>query len=523
MFWPRTMNFDLNRTCSDDPVLIGEEARDSRENMVCPDSVIRFGIERGDHPYSFPNFEYCVRSPPSIELWAKHVLEQLDYVERLRSAGVLHAMRNSLEMKVDRDLSWIDTAISRWSCDSHTFITSWGEMSPTLEDVFCIMRLEIYGERVYHPDMDADLTAREKATVSALSYALGEGSKMPSLFKNGEEVPAEPVKNGKNTFSGWVRYWFKDLSLRYRIKKWGAVDQFHGHDGPGFSDPLRLHHLAAFIALWLARFIVPCRPSDGINSALFPLAAILGSGKRVSLGPLFLGTLYVQLDGLKAGMEKSLGRFDLPTHLCTPFLQMFFYERFPSAAPMPKKVLRESGQSPASRCARWASGKCVEPLSAVLDIEERFVARPYIAGADNDGVYCLGAYAAKDVTVHGSRAKSWTENQIFLALITMSGLLPAVTNSGGFTAVDYCPARVVRQFGYDKGLSCIPPLNQEVGVDLAYNRFLIGRRRLALEKLGSLTLPSCRRVGMATRQWAKHWDKNLVSFQQYVWGGSRYI
>lgn len=70
----------------------------------------------------------------------------------------------------------------------------------------------------------------------------------------------------------------------------------HGNAEDGFIGPGMegdkwgsVEHLAAFITYWLSQYVLMGRPQDGICHELFPLIAILASGRPIPLAPLFLG------------------------------------------------------------------------------------------------------------------------------------------------------------------------------------------------------------------------------------------
>ena len=79
-------------------------------------------------------------------------------------------------------------------------------------------------------------------------------------------------------------------------------------------------YLAAFLAYWLSRYILEGAPKDGVDLSVFDIAVYLASGLSVALGPLFLGTLYRQLDMYQVGAKNSKGRYDVISFVSTSFL-----------------------------------------------------------------------------------------------------------------------------------------------------------------------------------------------------------
>ncbi|KAL6979923.1 hypothetical protein U1Q18_021578 [Sarracenia purpurea var. burkii] len=150
--------------------------------------------------------------------------------------------------------------------------------------------------------------------VLALQAALSICQRKASRYKTGGD---QPTISSKNTFGRWIRDWFKDLSFWCKTKSSHEKQTLHGVDRTGRNSQ---HHLASFMVMWLSRFVFVGCPSDGVNPRVFLLATVLVSGLVVPLAPLFPGSLYWQLDSIKASLERSLGRYDVPTFLCIPFL-----------------------------------------------------------------------------------------------------------------------------------------------------------------------------------------------------------
>ncbi|CAL8136631.1 unnamed protein product [Prunus armeniaca] len=100
--------------------------------------------------------------------------------------------------------------VRRWSAATHTFVCSWGEFTPTLEDVANISRLPICGDRSL---FDIALTPEEVDQLEILRRG----------------APTSPSTSLR--FSNWIQY-FSDATRQ---------------------GPCRL---AAFIALWLGQFVL---------------------------------------------------------------------------------------------------------------------------------------------------------------------------------------------------------------------------------------------------------------------------
>lgn len=77
--------------------------------------------------------------------------------------------------------------------------------------------------------------------------------------------------------------------------------------------------MKAFLSYWLSRYVLPSGPEDSINAYVFPPAVLLVRGKRLSLGPLYLRSLYARLDECVLNITASVGRYDVAIHVDTDF------------------------------------------------------------------------------------------------------------------------------------------------------------------------------------------------------------
>ncbi|KAG5523152.1 hypothetical protein RHGRI_035090 [Rhododendron griersonianum] len=294
----------------------------------------------------------------------------------------------------------------------------------------------------------------------------------------------------KNTFTEWARFWYKDLGASRAGEEAPVVI-----DGPGLKEPA---HLAAFLAYWLTWYIFPGPPKDGVDTALFELAAILASGESVPLAPLFLGTLFKRLDMLHDAARRSCGRYDLPIYVATNFLHMFLFERFPKVAPEPNDFGGDDGGGEGEPCrsvcrsAQW-SGSGVRDvrggIADVIDIEGEFVARPYVNTPK--GVFSLNVYSEEDVVTFANKDDASTA-ELFRMSCMIRGELPYFVN-GKYGSVTYDPMRVARQFGYDQGVpkSLLP----SGAVGDVWKRFLKSAFPAELRSMHTITLPGAKRMG----------------------------
>lgn len=218
-FWAEAGQFTREKDTAASPFLLCmDEAPFQQEAFISPGSVLRLGVERGDHPYAFPAWDSYCSSGSGLEIWTEEIMENPDFCKVLEEAGIMAAVANNHRLNVRRSSSWLDTMLSRWSVDSHTFVTVWGEVGPTLEDVAELMHLPIVG------DVDPtrlESTARETAIKSELTSSVLAASRAVSHYgraaaKKSDAGSSQVEPKGskvshKNTFKGWTMHWYRDL------------------------------------------------------------------------------------------------------------------------------------------------------------------------------------------------------------------------------------------------------------------------------------------------------------------------
>ncbi|KAE9444591.1 hypothetical protein C3L33_23511, partial [Rhododendron williamsianum] len=141
--------------------------------------------------------------------------------------------------------------------------------------------------------------------------------------------------------------------------------------GPQYNQRL---YMAGFFSYFLSYFVLPDYPVDGLSQAVFLLAVLLARGQPVALAPLFLGSLYRQLDLVQADYARSLGRCDHILMAHSTFLLAYFFEHFRIIAPDPL-VFEASGVR--SRVEQWHGTSSEASWYEVCDIEVNFIPRPY--------------------------------------------------------------------------------------------------------------------------------------------------
>ncbi|KAE9447462.1 hypothetical protein C3L33_20640, partial [Rhododendron williamsianum] len=196
----------------------------------------------------------------------------------------------------------LEFAWSRWSTNTHSFAWAWGESGLSLEDVSILTRLSLRGGNIV--DL-AKFTREERDKVEALRTFHKQAQNGPIFTAQGVRKAA--TANAKKTSLGsWLRYFFKDLQPARIVAPGAARD-----------------------------FVVGPQYKQRFYMAVFPLAVLLARGQPVALAPLFLGSLYRQLDLVHADYARSLDRCDHLSMAHSNFLLAYFFEHFRTVAPAP--------------------------------------------------------------------------------------------------------------------------------------------------------------------------------------------
>ncbi|XP_059624660.1 uncharacterized protein LOC132267522 [Cornus florida] len=499
-FWDKVTTFpeSSNPPTNTKPLLLEPETEESHTADHLPSSSIpRLLIERGDFPYSIVEYTSTTHtSPPGGPdwvLWSRYILDNERYREILIRANIYHSVRLFTNLTVQLDQTNLDVLLSRWSCHTHTFVASWGEFAPSLEDVCVLFHLPIFGSA----DSDLSVVSEEdREIVDALRSSATEAAKWGSRFQGSVLLNSPPPCSTKYpTHAQWYRYFFRDYDQH----------SLRSVRGPGYG---KRYELAAYLSYWLDRFIFEGKPEDGINERVFPLAAVLSRGHALPLAPMFLGTLYYRLSMLKQDWVRSLGRYEVTTYVSCSFLTLFLFERFPHYAPGPRTLCEKAdGKLQCySHAMRWTNLTTPCRLGDYIDEFENFCARPYVV--KHDGIFYPTFCGGPEDAVVVLKDDNNTNTLIFIAVVSKCAL-PYITETGKGT-ITYNPCRIARQFGYDQGVP--RPTNCPESYTSSCARFCSFRQRALSQYAASFTMPSRKRQGRCTQRFREYWANILTKF-----------
>jgi hypothetical protein len=444
------------------------------------DEISELLIQKGDLQATPINFDFLCAASKDWSHWVDREILDPDFWDRLVDAGVHWSILISRSCNMFRDTESLRELLRRWCPSTHTFFFSWGELTPTLEDVANHWMLPILGE---HSFSDIKLSAEE------------------------EEVAAALRKRASTRLSGWPAHFTQVEGASVRR--------------------------AAFVLYWLCKCTFGNFPCYSINVAFIPLAIRISAGHCFPLAPLFLGHLYSQLDLLHDCEIQGDSCYILSAAFNTSVLQTFFWEhsisytfaaRDKSAAwsrfsDLPREFLE---QFPDFRdnlplVYRWVGLKTHDhDLVDALDYEENVLFRPY--GDDHPGFTCASIFRKfygpspliRDLKVDDYRSLSYlsTVNPGFLPILSATGVY----------FIPYCPQRVQRQFGLDQGIPIGPQETATCVADLA--AFLKSR---AFVRWGGETtrvlIPGGHRLGFNTPSMGAYWQRFTQSMVDFVIAG----
>ncbi|CAL8091792.1 unnamed protein product [Prunus armeniaca] len=360
--------------------------------------------------------------------------------------------------------------VRRWSAATHTFVCSWGEFTHTLEDMANISRLPVCGD------------------CSPFGIALTP-EEIDNLVVLRRGAPTSPSTS--LWFSNWIQY-FGDANRQ---------------------GPCRL---AAFIVLWLGRFVLCDFSQDCLHECVFPLALAIARGNTIPLAPMFLGHLYHLLNRTQLLEKNVSGTMGVETLLNSGFLQVFLWERLKGLD------VHSLPHSHAMKLADWGNGSFMPdnlPLVCrwfnkmqrkdqnflkLLDNVENFVFRPY--GTSAEIFTFVPFYADVSDTVEVPAAVSQSGQFRKYALLNVAPIpLPILGDNRAEISVTYSPHRVRRQFGLDQEV----PGSLNHGDPFALHRFFWSNDHIPAS-CRPIVLASKARVDGFSRGYKAYWNRCLT-------------
>lgn len=144
-FWQKAEAFVLEAEIPAEPLSLVPEVLPEEVDLIPPSSVLRFRVERRDIPSCFINYEATSQAPVHWRDRVEVVLANPDSMQILRASRALEPIHLFAELCIRKNNTNIDLMVSLWSKDTHTFVFTWGDGSPTLQDSAVLMQLSTRG------------------------------------------------------------------------------------------------------------------------------------------------------------------------------------------------------------------------------------------------------------------------------------------------------------------------------------------------------------------------------------------
>uniref|UniRef100_A0A2N9FUM7 Aminotransferase-like plant mobile domain-containing protein n=1 Tax=Fagus sylvatica TaxID=28930 RepID=A0A2N9FUM7_FAGSY len=202
-------------------------------------------IQKGDLQATPINFDFLCAASKDWSHWVDREILDSDFWDNLVDAEVHWAILISRSCNMFRDTEALRELLRRWCPSTHTFFFSWGELTPTLEDVANHWMLPILGEYSFS---NIKLSAAEEEIAAVLKkYSSTRLSGWPSTFINYKKAPIRRAAFILYWLSLQTFFWEHSTSYIYaardRSAAWGRfsdlpqkfLDQF-----PSFRDNLPL-------------------------------------------------------------------------------------------------------------------------------------------------------------------------------------------------------------------------------------------------------------------------------------------
>ncbi|KAG8081204.1 hypothetical protein GUJ93_ZPchr0007g4887 [Zizania palustris] len=351
------------------------------------------------------SFRGWLGAPRHWDLWVNKLRP---VHERLwRHLGILDAVLAST-YRFKRDAALVLHLASFWSPQTSSFAFPWGEATVTLLDVCLLGGLPANGAPA--PAPLSPPWRSDEAALNAVRLGFNR-----SACK-------------KAHHSAWINHFLAGTA----------------------ADPVVEH--AAFLALWLTRFVFPGHPESTMRQSLFALAVRMARGDRVALAPAVLASIYRDLRELKAYLSSTsaavTGELLSPLSVYAPFylVQLWAWERFPALRPSKESSIKDGEP----RAARWHDAiNKINPavLRDALNSGNNFVWQPYTSSMQPCG------------WVRGCHVSGNNE------LRSLAHCLRACELVGIDCIEQYLPHRVAMQFGLDQDVpGDVQRANEDWGV-----------------------------------------------------------
>nr|GLL37507.1 uncharacterized protein LOC105964676 [Ipomoea trifida] len=300
---------------------------------------------------------------PGYWEWAEDVLNL--FRKPLREGMIYDAVFASL-FTYDRNVDIVQAFGEAWCPRTNTLITSSGEMSISLRDLYMLGGLPLLGD-IY-----------DEHIPNALDLNKGSYTCCAHLFEAFFRLTQQENHTTFIQASRWIEFWCRK-TRRYpappprKENKKSRPKATHNPSGiletaPRWSHvskapfvelniPLNLEqevYLAAFLACWLCTFALPGDPTATIRPETFNMACRMARGIKVCLAPPVLASIYYGLNSISESFSPGQISTPFPIHYVYGWLAAYFNTHFktPSLMLLSPKMVTSSGEGGAKHYDR---------------------------------------------------------------------------------------------------------------------------------------------------------------------------
>nr|GMC60659.1 ABC transporter G family member 11 [Ipomoea batatas] len=292
---------------------------------------------------------------PGYWEWAE---DELNFFWKpLREGMIYEAVFASL-FTYDRNVDIVQAFCEAWCLRTNTLITSSGEMSISLRDLYMLGGLPLLGYTY------------DERIPNALDLAKGSHKCCACLFKALFHLTQQECHNTYVQASRWIDFWCRK-TRKYaappprKDNKKSRPKATHNPSGILEAAPRWSHvseapfvelnipqnleqevYLAAFLACWLCTFVLPGNPTATIRPETFNMVCKMAKGIKVCLAPPVLASIYYGLNSISESISPGQMGTPFPIHYVYGWLSAYFntHIKTPSLMSSSPKMVTSSGE-----------------------------------------------------------------------------------------------------------------------------------------------------------------------------------
>nr|GLL31250.1 uncharacterized protein LOC105973838 [Ipomoea trifida] len=266
----------------------------------------------------------------------------------------------------DRNVDIVQAFCEAWCPQTNTLITSSGEMSISLRDLYMLGGLPLLGD-IY-----------DERIPNTLDLNKGSYTCCAHLFEAFFHLTQQENHTTFIQASRWIDFWCRK-TRRYPVppprkeNKKSRPKATHNPSGILETAPRWSHvskapfvelnipqnleqevYLAAFLACWLCTFVLPGDPTVTIRPETFNMACRMARGIKVCLAPPVLASIYYGLNSISESFSPGQIGTPFPIHYVYGWLAAYFNTHFktPSLMLLSPKMVTSSGEGGAKHYDR---------------------------------------------------------------------------------------------------------------------------------------------------------------------------